>query len=242
MFCVLAAGYSPEARRDLERRLFSGELHGVAATNALELGVDIGSLDVVISLGFPGSIASLWQQSGRAGRREQRALHIYVAFEGPLDAGIFANPSWLFSRPPEAAAVNPHNARLLAAHVACAAFEAPPLHEELDLPLFGPGLGAAVEELRVAGRLGRYTADSAHPDGAWAFIGEEAGRGGPARGITLRAVDDVVWTVLDEDNSVVETIEAVRPLVIDISPLRACAYACAIHFATRKVQSVLCGV
>ena len=205
---VYRAGYSPEARRDLERRLFSGELRGVAATNALELGVDVGSLDVVISLGFPGSIASLWQQSGRAGRREQRALHIYVAFEGPLDAGIFANPSWLFSRPPEAAAVNPHNARLLAAHVACAAFEAPPLHVEHDLELFGAGLSAAVEELRVSGRLGRYAVDSARPDGAWAFIGEEAQRGGPARGITLRAVDDVVWTVMDEDNTVVESIEA----------------------------------
>ena len=205
---VYRAGYSPEARRGLERRLFSGELRGVAATNALELGVDVGSLDVVISLGFPGSIASLWQQSGRAGRREQRALHIYVAFEGPLDAGIFANPSWLFSRPPEAAAVNPHNARLLAAHVACAAYEAPPLHVELDLALFGPGLGAAVEELRVSGCLGRYAADSARPDGAWAFIGAEAQRGGPARGITLRAVDDVVWTVMDEDNTVVESIEA----------------------------------
>lgn len=202
------AGYSPEARRELERRLFSGELRGVAATNALELGVDIGSLDVVISLGFPGSVASLWQQSGRAGRREQRALHIYVAFEGALDAGIFANPSWLFSRMPEAAAVNPQNARLLAAHVACAAFEAPPVHEALDEALFGPGLTEAVEELCAAGRLGRHAADSARSDGAWAFIGKEASCGGPARGLTLRAVDDDVWTVMDEANNVIESIEA----------------------------------
>jgi ATP-dependent helicase YprA (DUF1998 family) len=202
------AGYSPEARRELERRLFSGELRGVAATNALELGVDVGSLDVVISLGFPGSVASLWQQSGRAGRREQRALHIYVAFEGPLDASIFANPAWLFSRTPEAAAVNPQNARLLAAHVACAASEAPPVHEQLDEALFGPGLKTAVEELRAAGRLGRHAADSARSDGAWAFIGKEASCGGPARGMTLRAVDDDVWTVMDEANNVIESIEA----------------------------------
>jgi superfamily II DNA helicase RecQ len=181
------AGYTPEARRDLERRLFSGELRGVAATNALELGVDVGSLDCVITLGFPGSISSLWQQSGRAGRREQRSLHLYVAFDSPLDRGLFARPAWLFSRVPEAAAVDPSNARVLSAHVACAAFEAP-VHEQHDAALFGPGLLAAIHEQRARGRLGRAAPERDGPDGAWAFIGKEAAKGGPARGMNLRCV------------------------------------------------------
>jgi DEAD/DEAH box helicase domain-containing protein len=188
------AGYTPEARRDLERRLFCGELRGVAATNALELGVDVGSLDVVLTLGFPGSIASLWQQSGRAGRREQRALHVYVAFDSPLDASLFTRPAWLFSRRPEAAAVDPSNARVLAAHAACAAFEAP-LHEQADVTFFGEGLAAALAEQRSRGRLGRASPASGAPDGAWAFIGAEPG--GPARGMSLRCVDEARWSVRD---------------------------------------------
>jgi DEAD/DEAH box helicase domain-containing protein len=204
------AGYTPEARRELERRLFAGELRGVAATNALELGVDVGALDVVITLGFPGSIASLWQQSGRAGRREQRALHVYVAFDSPLDACLFARPAWLFSRRPEAAAVDPNNARVLSAHAACAAFEAP-LHERLDAEFFGDGLARALAEQRSRGRLGRAAPASGAPDGAWAFIGAEAGSGGPARGMSLRCVDEARWRVLDAASGAeVESLESSR--------------------------------
>jgi DEAD/DEAH box helicase domain-containing protein len=87
------SGYSPSERREIESALFAGRLLGVAATNALELGVDIGGLDVTLHLGFPGSIASLWQQAGRAGRREQACLSIYVGWDGPLDQVSSWNPS-----------------------------------------------------------------------------------------------------------------------------------------------------
>ena len=82
---VYRGGYSPEERRRVEGALFRGELRAVAATNALELGVDVGDLDLTLHLGFPGSVASLWQQAGRAGRREQASLSVYVAWDGPLD-------------------------------------------------------------------------------------------------------------------------------------------------------------
>lgn len=135
---VYRAGYSPAERREIEAALFSGSLRAVAATNALELGVDIGGLDATLHLGFPGSVASLWQQAGRAGRREQPSLSIYVGWGGPLDQYFLSNPSNLFSRPIEAAMVDPSNPAALQAHVACAAAEAP-LLADLDLDVFGPG-------------------------------------------------------------------------------------------------------
>lgn len=99
------AGYSPQERRQTEADLHSGRLAAVAATNALELGIDVGSLDLTLHLGFPGSVSSLWQQSGRAGRREQRSMSIYVAFDGPLDQYFMRHPDQLFSRAIESAQV-----------------------------------------------------------------------------------------------------------------------------------------
>lgn len=101
LVCGYRAGYAAEERREIERDLFSGRFRGVAATNALELGIDVGSLDVTIHLGFPGTVASLWQQAGRAGRREQKALSIYVAFDSPLDQYFMKDPKRLFDRPLE---------------------------------------------------------------------------------------------------------------------------------------------
>ena len=123
--CAYRGGYAAEDRRAVEGALFAGKLRGVTATNALELGVDVGTLDVTLHLGFPGSVASLVQQAGRAGRRGRRALGVYVAFDGPLDQYFMREPGRLFSRPIERAAIDPSNATILEAHAACAAHELP---------------------------------------------------------------------------------------------------------------------
>lgn len=98
---VYRAGYAAQDRREIERALFRGQLLAVAATNALELGIDVGDLDVTLHLGFPGTVASLWQQAGRSGRRGQPSLAVYIAFDGPLDQYFMKQPSRLFQRPIE---------------------------------------------------------------------------------------------------------------------------------------------
>jgi DEAD/DEAH box helicase domain-containing protein len=118
-------GYLASERRDIERQLFGGELLGVAATNALELGIDVGGLDACVLNGFPGTIASLWQQAGRAGRARQRAAAVLVGGEDQLDQWYLAHPHEVFTRPPEPAVVNPTNPFVLLPHLACAAYELP---------------------------------------------------------------------------------------------------------------------
>src|SRR5205814_6902534 len=118
------AGYTPAQRRDIERRLVEGELLGVSATDALELGIDIGLLDCAISVGFPGTVASLRQQWGRAGRREH-GLAVLIASEDALDQYFMREPETLLERRVEAAILDHANPRVLDGHVAAAAFEAP---------------------------------------------------------------------------------------------------------------------
>ncbi|KAB2002046.1 hypothetical protein ES319_D11G038700v1 [Gossypium barbadense] len=107
--CAYRAGYVSEDRRRIESEFFGGKLCGIAATNALELGIDVGHIDVTLHLGFPGSIASLWQQAGRSGRRERSSLAVYVAFEGPLDQYFMKFPQKLFCGPIECCHIDAQN-------------------------------------------------------------------------------------------------------------------------------------
>jgi DEAD/DEAH box helicase domain-containing protein len=118
-------GYLPNRRRAVERELRAGEALGVVSTNALELGVDIGHLDAAVLAGYPGTIASLWQQAGRAGRRNDPSAAVLVATSAPLDQFMVTHPDYLFGTPPEHARVNPDNPFILVNHLKCAAFELP---------------------------------------------------------------------------------------------------------------------
>ncbi|WJQ12522.1 DEAD/DEAH box helicase [Geobacillus stearothermophilus] len=118
-------GYLPNERRAIEKGLRSGDIIGVVSTNALELGVDIGQLQACILAGYPGTIASTWQQAGRAGRRHGDSLVIMVAGSSPLDQYIAAHPEYFFARSPETARINPDNMLILVDHLKCAAYELP---------------------------------------------------------------------------------------------------------------------
>jgi DEAD/DEAH box helicase domain-containing protein len=118
-------GYLPGERREIERGLRDGRIRGVVSTNALELGIDIGSLDATVMAGYPGTIASTWQRAGRAGRRNGSSCAVMVASSSPLDQYIVRNPEYFFGRSPEHAYIQPDNLEILVNHLKCAAFELP---------------------------------------------------------------------------------------------------------------------
>ena len=143
------AGYLPEERRALERALDEGQLMGVAATNALELGIDVGGLDVVVCAGYPGTVASFWQQAGRAGRRGQGSLVVLVARDDPMDMFMVHHPDRLLGTPVERSVFNPLNPFILKGHLWCAASEVPlSLEEAAEFP-------DVIDELAAEGLLVR---------------------------------------------------------------------------------------
>jgi DEAD/DEAH box helicase domain-containing protein len=177
-------GYLPGERREIERGLRDGAVRGVVATNALELGIDIGSLDAAVLAGYPGTLASLWQRAGRAGRRQGASLAVLVASSAPLDQFIVQNPDYFFGRSPEHAQINPDNLEILVSHLKCAAFELPlEAHER-----FGPAeLTPLCEFLAERGFLHRAS------DGRWHWTHEAY----PADAVSLRRVSSDNFVVVD---------------------------------------------
>jgi DEAD/DEAH box helicase domain-containing protein len=191
-------GYLPRERREIERKLREGEIRAVVATNALELGIDIGSLDAVVMAGYPGTIASTWQRAGRAGRRQTTSLAVMVASSAPLDQYIIEHPEYFFDRPPEHAYINPDNLEILLNHLKCAAFELPVRDDEK----FGT---------HPIGDMCRFLADlkllhhtGAEGKGAWHWTSDTY----PADAISLRSITSDNFVVVDitGDHKIIATV------------------------------------
>ncbi len=176
-------GYLPNERRDIERDLREGRLLGVVTTNALELGIDIGSLDVAVLAGYPGTIASTWQRAGRAGRRQDGSAAVMVASSAPLDQFMVQNPEFFFGHSPEHGYVNPDNLHILLNHLKCAAFELPIREDEKFGKLELKRLCEHLEELHFLHR----SADG------WHWISESY----PADAISLRSVSSDNFVIVD---------------------------------------------
>jgi DEAD/DEAH box helicase domain-containing protein len=170
-------GYLAEDRREIERLLFSQKLMGVTSTNALELGIDVGSLDAALIVGYPGSISAAWQEAGRAGRGREESLAILIARDAPIDQYLMRHPEYFFGRNPERAVVDPENPFVLYRHLRCALQELP--ITSADEALFGPILGGILEILAEEGQTREIR-------GRWYWTGPAA----PAREVGLRNSDD----------------------------------------------------
>jgi len=176
-------GYLPGERREVERGLREGRIRGVVATNALELGIDIGSLDACVMAGYAGSIASTWQRAGRAGRRSGTSCAVLVASSAPLDQFIVQHPDYFFERSPEHAYVQPDNLEILVNHLKCAAFELPLSPDDK----FGSvDVATLCERLAEAGYLHRS-------GGNWHWVQQAY----PADTVSLRAVTSDNFIIID---------------------------------------------
>src|SRR5438552_12911837 len=176
-------GYLPNRRREIEKGLREGHVRAVVSTNALELGIDIGALDVSVMAGYPGTIAATWQRAGRAGRRSSRSAAVMVASSAPLDQFVVRNPSYFFDASPERALIDPDNLHILVDHIKCAAFELPFTGAEA----FGRHdvqeiLGLLAEQGLVH-RVGEAGAEAGDEQAYWTWTNESY----PADAVSLRS-------------------------------------------------------
>ncbi len=182
--CGYRGGYLPSERREIERGLRDGRIRGVVATNALELGIDIGSLDAALMAGYPGTIAATWQRAGRAGRRSGSACAVLVASSAPLDQFIARHPDYFFGRSPERGFIQPDNLEILLNHLKCAAFELPIGAEEVIGRAELPELCARLAEAGYLHQSG----------GHWHWTQEAY----PADTVSLRSVTSDNFVIIDE--------------------------------------------
>ncbi|MCH7747053.1 MAG: DEAD/DEAH box helicase [Acidobacteria bacterium] len=202
-------GYLPLRRRDIERGLRAGTVSGIVSTNALELGVDIGALDVCVMAGYPGTIAATWQRAGRAGRRSTRSAAIMVASSAPIDQFIVQHPAYFFEASPEHALINPDNLQILLDHIKCAAFELP----------FSPDEQFGSEDLQAVLGLLREEGFVDLVDNRWHWLHESY----PADAVSLRSVSSDNFVVVDVSDETTIIGE------VDFSAATSTLYAQAIY-------------
>ena len=190
-------GYAPQDRRKIEKEMFDGKLMGIVATNALELGVDIGSLDAVITVGFPYTIANLRQQSGRAGRRNKDSLSVLIGDCFPTDQYYMENPDEIFTKPNCELQVDLQNMLVLEGHIQCAAFEMP-IRPDEDRLYFGKQLPEIAEERMIKDPLGFYHCN-------------ERFRPQPSKCVAIRDTEDGHFAVIDITNGRNIVLEEVEP-------------------------------
>jgi len=190
-------GYLARERREIESELFGGRLRGVSTTNALELGIDVGGLDACILNGYPGTIASMWQQAGRAGRAQQRSLAVLVAGDDALDQWFMSHPHELFSRPPEPVIVNPSNPFVLDPHLACAAYELPLTPD--DERYWGDDLEDGVRRLVLSDQLKLREGRAVY-----------AGRDRPSASVGLRTGTSGEYSIVDDGGLLIGTVDEAR--------------------------------
>ena len=211
-------GYLPLRRRDIERGLRAGTVSGVVSTNALELGIDIGALDVCVMAGYPGTIAATWQRAGRAGRRSTRSAAVMVASSAPIDQFVVQHPAYFFDASPEHALINPDNLQILLDHIKCAAFELPfATHER-----FGQ------EDLQVVLGLLREEGFVDLVDDRWHWLHESY----PADAVSLRSVSSDNFVVVDVSDETAIIGE------VDFSAATSTLYAQAIYLVEGKQYQI----
>jgi DEAD/DEAH box helicase domain-containing protein len=212
-------GYLPEVRREIEKGLREKEVKAVVSTNALELGIDIGDLDVCMIVGYPGTIASTYQQAGRAGRRAEKSLVVLIARSQPLDQFIIENPDYFFGRSPEYGLINPDNLLILLSHIQCAAFELP----------FQDGDRFGRENL---GELLKYLAEKGilhHVDRHWYWNRDAY----PADKVSLRSTSEENFVVVDTTRKKEEVIAEV-----DFTAAHTTLYEGAVYLCESELYTV----
>ena len=212
-------GYLPEVRREIEKGLRENEVRAVVSTNALELGIDIGDLDVSVIAGYPGTIASTYQQAGRVGRRSEKSLAVLIARSQPLDQFIIENPDYFFGRSPEHGLINPDNLLILLSHIQCAAFELP----------FKDGDHFGREDLAEMLRYLEEKGTLRHVDRHWYWTRDAY----PAEKVSLRSASEENFVVVDTTKKKEEVIAEV-----DFTGAHTTLYAGAVYLCESEAYAV----